>query len=403
MTDWRHWLPDACVGAAVLIAGLLQIHGDSYFGLEPGRLAIVTGLAIAVGLCRRAPGAALLTAWLVGLAHVSSGTTLMPVEIVFVIVAFGCARWGSAATVWLSGLSIPLSAAIAVWWLGRDLFAGLEGSTMTVFIDLLRRAGGPWQPTVMVITLLALVAPWLAGLALRFVDRARRSQASQVVAEAERDQAEEVARLREQQAQLARDVHDVVGHSLAVILAQAESAQYLPDTDPDRLRQTMDNIATTARASLEDVRQVLASTTGATAAPARHADLDSLIEGVRASGHEVEVTEVGLAQPLPPDLEVVAFRVLQEMLTNAIKHGRRDQPVRVERHWEGDLRIEVSNAVATDREETQPLTASSSDTGGQGIEGMRRRLESVGGRLDTRRRLDPPTFTATAWVPVRPA
>jgi signal transduction histidine kinase len=93
---------------------------------------------------------------------------------------------------------------------------------------------------------------------------------------------------------------------------------------------------------------------------------------------------------------VVAFRVLQEMLTNAIKHGRRDQPVHVERHWEGDLRIEVQNAVPE-------AAAADGERDGQGLGGMRRRLEAVGGRLDVRRRTDPPTFTATAWVPVRVA
>jgi signal transduction histidine kinase len=83
------------------------------------------------------------------------------------------------------------------------------------------------------------------------------------------------------------------------------------------------------------------------------------------------------------------------MLTNAIRYGRRDVPVLVERHWEGDLRIEVHNAV--------PDVPAPDERGGQGLAGMRRRLESVGGRLDVRRRSDPPTFTATAWVPVRAA
>jgi signal transduction histidine kinase len=123
----------------------------------------------------------------------------------------------------------------------------------------------------------------------------------------------------------------------------------------------------------------------------------------------VESTVVGTPQPMPPDLEVVAFRVLQEMLTNAIKHGRRDQPVLVERHWDGDLRVEVQNAVGPDAsapalDETQPIRgvpAPSPSEGGQGLDGMRRRLEAVGGRLDVRRRTDPPTFTATAWLPVR--
>ena len=114
---------------------------------------------------------------------------------------------------------------------------------------------------------------------------------------------------------------------------------------------------------------------------------------------------------MPPELEVVAFRVLQEMLTNAIKHGRRDGRC-VERHWEGDLRIEVRNAIDTGAgrpgRSRSPPTASpdrpsrSAGPTGQGLDGMQRRLEAVGGSLDVRRRADPPTFTATAWVPVRP-
>jgi signal transduction histidine kinase len=211
------------------------------------------------------------------------------------------------------------------------------------------------------------------------------------------EQSREIAALREDQARLARDVHDVVGHSLAVILAQAESAQYLQDADTQKLKQTMENIATSARSSLQDVRHVL---TPSAAAQVRPGSLEALVAGVDESGHEVVSTEVGTAQPLPPELEVVAYRVLQEMLTNAIKHGRRDEPVFVERHWEGELRIEVRNVIDTG-------TETGSETGeaspGQGLEGMRRRLESVGGRLDVRRREESggATFTATAWVPVR--
>ncbi|HRI98549.1 MAG TPA: hypothetical protein PLZ93_23180, partial [Nocardioides sp.] len=123
-------------------------------------------------------------------------------------------------------------------------------------------------------------------------------------------------------------------------------------------------------------------------------------------GTEVEAAEVGRAQPLPPELETVAHRVVQEMLTNALKHGRRGRPVQVERHWpEGswdrDLRIEVRNIADHADDETQPLQAATVPPG-QGLDGMRRRLEAVGGRLDVRRRDEDgePTFTATAWVPV---
>ncbi|MFC5495714.1 sensor histidine kinase [Nocardioides caricicola] len=398
MSDWRRFIPDAVAAGFVLLVGLLEIQRNWYVDLAPDSLVIVVALAAAVGLCRALPAAALALAWLIAAVQVSSDTYVLTVELALAVVAFGCARWGSTLVVWLSGLSIPLGAVIAVRWLDSDLVLRLtERAGLDTLADAAYR-GGDWRLTIGVMLLAILMAPWLLGLALRFSTRADQSRASQQVAEAERDQAEQIARLRAEQAQLARDVHDVVGHSLAVILAQAESAQYLDDVDTQGLKRTMANIATAARTSLDDVRQVLASTSGAPAAPARHADLDSLIEGVRASGHEVVSSEVGVPHPLPPEIEVVAFRVLQEMLTNAIKHGRRDQPVRVERHWEGDLRIEVANTVDHATEETQPIQAV---PGGQGLDGMRGRLEAVGGRLDVRRRIEPPTFTATAWVPLR--
>ena len=398
MTRWQRYLPDAVAGLAMLVLGLLQIARNWYVDLDAASLVVVVALAVAVGLCRLLPAVSLVLVWVLAVVQVWSDTYVLTVELALAIVAFGCARWGSTVVVWLSGVSIPLGALIAARWLEPGVIMRVvDRAGLNTLADAALRAGD-WRAVAGMAVMAILLAPWLAGLAVRLLMRARASQESQEVAEAERDQAEEIARLREEQAQLARDVHDVVGHSLAVILAQAESAQYLDDVDTQALKRTMENIATSARTSLDDVRQVLSSTAGGTATPSRHADLDSLIEGVRASGHEVLSTEDGVPRPMPPELEVVAFRVLQEMLTNAIKHGRRDQPVRVERHWEGDLRIEVANTIDPAIEETQPLQAV---PGGQGVDGMRRRLEAVGGRLDVRRRSHPPTFTATAWVPLR--
>ena len=401
MNHWRTWAPDLGIGVVVLVLGVVELFSidTTYYvsNPRPGLFLVVLGIATAAGLSRQLPALALALVWVVGTLQVLGGVQLMMVELAIGVVAFGAARWGSAATVVLSALSIPVAAAIAVLWIDPGVFyAALDTAGFRAIAEQTSRFDDRWQVTAAIAGMAVLGVPWLAGLALRFSARAEQSRESQVTAEAQRDQAEEVARLRDQQTQLARDVHDVVGHSLAVILAQAEAAQYLPEDDTAALRRTMDNIAASARSSLEDVRQVLASTSGAAVAPARHADLDSLVEGVRLSGHEVTATEVGAAQPLPPELEVVAFRVLQEMLTNAIKHGRRDHPIAVERHWEGDLRIEVRNALGD-----APGAEDGTATGGQGVDGMRRRLDAVGGRLDVRRREDPPSFTATAWVPVR--
>ncbi len=411
MTDWRAWVPDAFVGLVVLLLGLVEVLSiDTLYYVDdprPALVLVVAGVALAALLSRHLPATALALVWGICILQVLTGTQLLGIQIAIGVVAFGTARWGGPVTLAASALSIPVAAVISVFWIDSGVFyAALHTAGFRVLADQASRFGDRWQVSAAILGMSVLGVPWLVGLTLRFSARARQSQASQVVAEAERDQAEEIARLREEQAQLARDVHDVVGHSLAVILAQAESAQYLEDGDTQGLKRTMQNIANSARSSLDDVRQVLASTSGAAAPRTRHADLDSLVEGVRASGHEVVTTEVGTPQPMPPELEVVAFRVLQEMLTNAIKHGRRDRPVLVERHWEGDLRIDVQNTVDTSADETRPLAAAAAPGdlpagGGQGVDGMRRRLDAVGGRLDVRRRTEPPTFTATAWVPVR--
>ncbi|WP_210649513.1 sensor histidine kinase [Nocardioides sp. SYSU D00065] len=410
----RAWLPDAALGAAVLLLGLAEASRVKPFWQDWWDLALVVGgIATAVGLSRRAPGAALGLVWLVGLAQLVTGTPVLLAQLSIAAVAFGAARWGSTAVVWLSGLSIPLGAAVVVLFAASEVYDVISGFIdYSSVIDSAYRFGTTWEVGAAVVGMFVLGSPWLAGLALRFGSRAAESRVSQVAAEEdaaravqESAQAREIARLREEQARMARDVHDVVGHSLAVILAQAESAQYIEDADTEKLKQTMATIATSARTSLQDVRQVL-TTTRSGSAPSRGGSLDSLVENVRASGHEVASTVVGQPQPLPPELETVAYRVLQEMLTNAIKHGRRDTPVTVERHWEGELRIEVRNVVQGEPGDdvTQPIRAvHHGGAPGQGIDGMRRRLDAVGGRLDVRRRDEAggPTFTATAWVPVR--
>jgi signal transduction histidine kinase len=422
---WRTWAPDAALAVAVLALGLTEVSALVDTGSTLALVLVCLGIATAVGLSRAAPGVGLVLVWVTGGILLVYDLPLLYAELSVAVVAFGTARWGSTVTVVASGLSIPVSAVVGVLGvLNGSVYGGL--APMGGLVELVRAAHGvsdSWPVGAVVIGMALLGAPWLAGLTLRFVARARRSEVQQASAEqdalrAQRDteQAVEIARLRDEQARMARDVHDVVGHSLAVILAQAESAQYLPDDDPGTLKETMATIATSARASLQDVRQVLSGPQHV--APSHPGGLESLIEGVRAGGHEVLATEIGTPQPLPPDLELVAFRVMQEMLTNAIKHGRRDHPVLVERHWpEGrwdhDLRIEVRNVEDRPPEQTQPLRSPGSGAGeagrpgrtddGQGLDGMRRRLDSVGGRIDVRRRDEPdgPTFTVTAWVPVR--
>ncbi|MDO9458163.1 sensor histidine kinase [Nocardioides sp.] len=407
LREWLgEWTGGLVLGAVVLVLGAYETVTTEVFNGSRSDLVIVaTMTAIAVALCRRAPAAALAIAWVLAALHLVSGVQPMFVEIFLVAVMFGTARWGRAATVVAGGMSIPLVVAAGVATLvgqGYDTFSASPLGQRVGDLFYASSTGGLATSLAAAGTVLA--APWLAGLTIRFALRARDSRASQeraeeqtAVAVRETEQAREIARLRDEQARLARDVHDVVGHSLAVILAQAESAQYLPD-DPAALKQTMATIAGSARSSLQDVRQVLSAPDH----PVATRPLDTLVDGVRAGGHEVVVRELGTARPLPPELEVTAYRVLQEMLTNAVRHGRRDEPVFVERHWPDDslsdeLRVEVRNGIEGAGETT--------DRRGSGLDGMRQRLGAVGGRLDVRRRDEDDattTFTVTAWIPLGP-
>lgn len=396
----RDWLPDVLLGAVVLVAGLYEAATTDFLIQSRSVLAgVAVATALAVGLSRRLPSVALALVWLTCGYQVLQTVPVMAVQVSIAAVAFGTARWGRPITVLLSALSIPAAGALAtVYADSRIVYSIVDVSQYKRLLDAVQQFGATWQIAAALLGMAVLGVPWLAGLTLRFSDRATVSRASQEMAEQEAaraqresEQAHEIARLREEQAQLAHDVHDVVGHSLAVILAQAESAQFLDEADTGALRLSMANIASSARSSLQDVRRVLAadptSTTGL-------GELHDLVAGVRASGHEVRFEEVGTARSLAPELSTVAYRVLQEMLTNAIRHGARPERVDVGLEWGAELRISVTNTIR------HPATEEAEVPGGQGVDGMRRRLGSVGGRLDLRRD-GTSTFTAIAWVPVR--
>ncbi|MCS5732911.1 sensor histidine kinase [Herbiconiux daphne] len=445
----RSWAPDLAAGLAVLVLGLWEAYANAHAGYDYGLgpWLVVFGTAAAVSLVRRNGWWSLGILWAVLVLQVATATDLMLIQLAVVGIAFGLARWGSKPLLWASGASIPFATVLGLGYIGL-LANGIWGTRVARnLIVPLVDSGIPWPLVVLPMIAGLLALPWFAGLAARYWGAARMSQRSQAEAEAEalaaqheRARMTEIATLREGQARLARDVHDVVGHSLTVILAQAESAQFLDGDDPEALKRTMTTIAESARSSLQEVRAVLTSPDGG---HGQRTDLDTLIDATRASGYEITVADAGSPRPLPPELATVAFRVLQEMLTNAIKHGRRDGTVAVERDW-GDerLRLSVANEAAegdgdgagavavvadavsgADATNGPAVTAegaraddssrppagsapahgtSTSTSTGNGIGGMRRRLESVGGSLELRQSYGTGSvFTAIASLPVR--
>ncbi|MEU8817447.1 histidine kinase [Actinoplanes sp. NPDC048796] len=387
MRDRTWWWPDIGAAALVLLFGALEYMTNdwlSYFSPVRRLLfwLVVLGTALAVGLVRRAPAVSLVLVWAIPLCQAATGSPYIATQIAILAVAFGTARWGGTVTLRASALSIPAAAVAAVLLVQAEAvrinFPIPSYGLIAATVDQL---GIGWRIGVAVVMAALIGVPWLAGLALRISGRAHADLAE---AARERAEAEETARIRAAQTRLARDVHDVVGHSLAVILTQAEAGQYLPDEDPGALKSLLAGIATSARTSLRDVQEVL-STTRDTAD-----DMDKLIGNLRDGGREVVSGQDGTPRVLTQEQRVTAYRVLQEMLTNAIRHGRHDSAVIVQRSWTADsLVIEVRNATGA---------PGSPPGSGSGLHGMRERLAAVGGSLETGRRDD--VFVAVARIPV---
>ncbi|MFS2032232.1 sensor histidine kinase, partial [Curtobacterium sp. CT11-45] len=176
---------------------------------------------------------------------------------------------------------------------------------------------------------------------------ASRAEAVATEAEATATRAIDVAESERIRADIARDVHDVVGHSLAVIIAQADSVPFL--ADEARIREVSATIASTARSSLVEVRQVLGHIDGS-GASTDPGSLEEIVQGIREAGVDVDQAVRGVPVVLGPESGTAARRVLQEMLTNALRHGAPGMPVTVRETWRSaDLVLEVENLVAPPR------------------------------------------------------
>ena len=214
----------------------------------------------------------------------------------------------------------------------------------------------------------ALLLAWVTGALVRTAMRAAENSRAQRLAEAE-------TIAEQQRVRIARDMHDVVAHSLAVVIAQADGARYAAAADPDAATAALATISTTARAALTDVRQLLTQLrhTQAEGPQPRLTDLDALYAHVRAAGVELSV-DVDPAPPGEPPaaIQLAVYRILQEALTNALRHGV-DRHVDVHLGWLPD-RVELTVRNARADGPSQP-------SGGHGLIGMRERAQLVGGRL----------------------
>jgi signal transduction histidine kinase len=212
---------------------------------------------------------------------------------------------------------------------------------------------------------LALAAAWAIGAWLR-LSRAAEEERRRHVAEATR-----VA----ERTRIARELHDVVTHHVTAMVVQAEAARYLTAA-PERLEQTLTAITDTGRRSIADLRHLLDLLNPEHGADPPVGDLGALVERIRQAGQPVEFTEEGT--PAPGSAKVVAYRVVQEALTNALKHAHGSPTTVRVRHGGSEVVVEVG---------TEGGGSSVSPGGsGRGLDGLRERVALLGGEFSAGRR-----------------
>jgi signal transduction histidine kinase len=260
----------------------------------------------------------------------------------------------------------------------RAILAGAAAGLVILSVDVLRLAAGVNSGNI--------IPAWVFYATIWFVARTirkRRLQAARLQdlaaqLEVEREEKARSA-VAEERSRIARELHDVVAHNVSVMVVQAQAAQRLLEGEQREARQALDSIETTGRQALTEMRRLLgilrrtdAELSLAPQPSLRH--LDALIGQVREAGLPVQLRIEGQAHPLPPGVDLSAYRIVQEALTNVLKHAG-PAHARVTIHYRDDeLDVEVSDDGAG---------TGNGEGSGKGLIGMRERVALYGGDLQS--------------------
>jgi signal transduction histidine kinase len=360
-------VPGVLVALGLVSAPFLAETSTVDRNLDPAGIALIVAVGAATVLRRRWPVATL------GL--VATGTSA------YLTVAY---PYGP----------VMFSLAVAVYAVARAVRlvpAALSslGALALLFVHLLTNPAALPGAAGLLPALAWITIPFTLGSARRLVAGAGA-----------RERAESDRRLLDaERLRLAQEVHDVVGHGLAAIQMQADIALHLRRTRPAQAGEALEAISRASAEALAELRTTLAAIAPRDHAPeecraptpglARLADLVARVEG---AGVTVDATVTGDPRPLPPSVDLAAYRVLQESLTNVVKHSAHPRATVEVGYRPGVVRLRVAN---------QDLAAGP-DPGhvdGFGIAGMRRRVAHLGGRLSAGHAADGARFEVRATIP----
>ena len=267
--------------------------------------------------------------------------------------------------------------------------AGIGAAVAVIVAGALSAVGGPdWGATLLALTLTA--AGWLAGENARS-RRARLADVLERAAEREREQEQRARQAgAEERLRIARELHDVVAHAMSIIAVRSGVARLVIDVRPDEAREALGIIEGTSRQALAELRLLVGVLRGhetqdgdADREPAPGlADLPALIGRVTEAGVSVGLHVEGEPRPLSPGVDLSAYRIVQEALTNVVRHAAPAAAELTVRYQPDEVVIEV-----TDNGRTRPTQNGTVQNGtaqngtGHGIAGMRERAAVYGGRL----------------------
>lgn len=346
-------------------------------------------LCLVIALRRRMPEKMLLLAAGLGVAQLVLNVQTMAADfamlvIVYTVAATG-ARWSSRLALAMGLCAAPLA---QTRW-PQDGTA-LGNAAKAIFLTV------------------PFALAWVLGDSIR-TRRAYFAQLEERAARLEKErEAQAKVAVAAERARIARELHDVVAHNVSVMVVQADGAAYVLDTAPEQAKKALETISSTGRQALAEMRRLLGvlrtgehKEVGEYVPQPDVEQIDELIEQCRTSGLPVDFKVEGTPRPLPSGVELTAYRIVQEALTNTRKHGGPNTGASVRLVYFDDglgLLVEDDGKGAPH----ELYEEGGADGQGHGLIGMRERVGMVGGTLDAGPRPGG-GFRISALLPLKPA
>ncbi|MEU9785844.1 sensor histidine kinase [Streptomyces phaeochromogenes] len=347
-------------------------------------------LCLVIALRRRLPEKMLLLAVAVGVAQLALDVSVVPADFALLVITYTVASNG---TRWASRLALT---------------AGLFAAPLSQLRWPDENTSGAGHVAIVVFQMVPFALAWVLGDSLR-TRRAYFAQLEERAARLEKErEAQAKVAVAAERARIARELHDVVAHNVSVMVVQADGAAYVLDSAPDQAKKALETISGTGRQALAEMRRLLGvlrtgehQESGEYVPQPDVEQLDDLVEQCRSSGLPVDFKIEGTPRPLPSGVELTAYRIVQEALTNTRKHGGPNTGASVRLVYFDDglgLLVEDDGKGAPH----ELYEEGGADGRGHGLIGMRERVGMVGGTLDAGPRPGG-GFRISALLPLKPA